>query len=147
MRKPLLAVLMAVLLVGACSHGHRNVPAKIPADPVTGVPLSQADPRPLVSQVTNLVVERVADGVIVHATGLPPTQGWWNAALVLDGDGTPVKGVLTLRFVLLPPTTPTPSSTPQSREITVAARLTEFQLAGVRQITVQGADNARSARR
>ncbi len=35
-----------------------------------------ADPRPLVAEVTSLVVERTPTGAIVRATGLPPDQGW-----------------------------------------------------------------------
>ncbi|OZA08094.1 MAG: hypothetical protein B7Y02_12980, partial [Rhodobacterales bacterium 17-64-5] len=40
------------------------------------------DPRPLVAEVLTMVVEPIPGGAIVRATGLPPTQGWWQAELI-----------------------------------------------------------------
>lgn len=158
MRKPLLAALIAALTLGACGqsrlnplnwfgHSKRTAVATVPVDPKTGVPLAQPDPRPQVAEVTSLSVERTPGGAIVHATGLPPTQGWWNAELVPENDGKPVKGVLSYRFVIVPPPGATAVSTPQSREVTVAVRLTDYQLQGVHAITVAGSADARTVRR
>ncbi|WP_127900304.1 hypothetical protein [Solirhodobacter olei] len=158
MKKPLLGALGLALVVSGCGFGQSRFnpvnwfgPSKktvvSTVDPVTGVPLAKPDPRGLVADVSTMRVEAVPGGVIVRATGLPPTQGWWDGALLAENDGKPVKGVLTFRFVVVPPAEPTPSSTPRSRELTVAVHLTDFQLAGVRAITVTGANNARTARR
>lgn len=110
--------------------------------PGSSVPV---DPRPLVASVTGLVVEPYPGGAIVRATGLPPSQGWWEAELV----GLPIdeNGVQVFEFHVFPPPAPTPSGLPQSREITVAAAISTIRLERVREIVVQGATNSRSSRR
>ncbi len=156
MKKPLLAAVMVVLLVAGCAgiRSSRLNPFNwfggssrgAPAAAVV-VPAGKVDTRVLVDTVESLSVEQVPGGAIVHATGLSPTQGWYNAALVAEDDGVPVKGVLTYRFLVMPPPVATRVSTPQSRQVTVAAALSRVQLEGVRQITVTGARNSRSSRR
>lgn len=103
------------------------------------------DGRQLVADVTALVIERNPGGAIVRATGLPPTQGFWEAELV--SVPTEEEGVALYEFRVFPPPTPKPVSTVQSREITVATYLSDIALAQVRQIVVQGANGAQSARR
>ncbi len=56
-------------------------------------------------------------------------------------------GRLTLRFILYPPQEPSRVSTQQSREVVVALSLSNRQLQDIREIVVQGAQNARSSRR
>lgn len=111
---------------------------------VDGVP---QDPRPLVQQVTALEVARQPGGAIVTATGLPPTQGWFDAALVPEGDGSVKDGVLTYRFVVNAPLELRRTSTPQSREVTAAVFLSDIRLQEVRKIVVQGASNSRATSR
>lgn len=109
------------------------------------LPETAADPRPLVAEVVSMTVEPMAGGAIVRATGRTPTQGWWQAELVampLTEDG-----VLVYEFRLLPPITQTDVNTPQSREVTVAHYISDIRLEPVREIVVQGASNARAARR
>jgi hypothetical protein len=151
MKKPLIAAICATLVLGACgSIGSSRL------NPFNWFGSSQevvlpslileapADPRSLVASVTELTLERLQGGVIVRATGLPQTQGFWDAELVaLPAEG----GRLVYDFRVFPPTEVSDASTPQSREITVAAFLTNFQLEGISDITVQGAANARSSRR
>jgi len=107
------------------------------------------DPRPLVDQVTSVTVERAPGGAIVRATGLPPMQGYWSAALVpADRDVLPDEnGVLTLDFRALPPASPQPAGTPQSREIVTGFFLSEQDLRPVRSILVRAERNSRSVRR
>lgn len=105
------------------------------------------DRRPLVAEITALVIERMPGGAIVRATGLPPEQGWHTAELVRESDDQPADGVLTYAFRAVPPATRTRVSTQQSRELTVARFLSDFDLASIRQIRVVGARNARVARR
>lgn len=103
------------------------------------------DPRALVAQVTDLKVEPYPGGAILRATGLPPSQGFWEAELVeqpLDEDGR-----LVYEFRVFPPQDPQPAGTPRSREIVVAVALSERKLAGVTALVVQGAGNALSSRR
>lgn len=107
---------------------------------------AETDPRPLVEDVVSMAVEGYSTGVIVRATGITPTQGWWNAELVEatleDEDPTH----LVLEFRLVPPPSPTPVNTPRSREVTVAKTLSLSRLDNISQITVQGARNARTSR-
>jgi hypothetical protein len=104
-----------------------------------------ADPRPLVETVLSMAVEPIPGGAIVRARGQSPTQGWWQAELVpLDVDD---RGVLVYEFRIEPPPTITPTNTPQSRQVDVAIFVSDIGLANVREIVVQGATNARSARR
>jgi hypothetical protein len=106
-----------------------------------------ADNRALVTQVTSLTVDALPTGAIVAASGLPPTQGWWDAELVAENDGNPVEGVLTLRFVVGEPPGPRRSGTPQSREVTAAYNLSNIDLQEIAEIVVVGETNSRSSRR
>ncbi|NBO21249.1 MAG: hypothetical protein EBU97_04805, partial [Rhodobacteraceae bacterium] len=69
----------------------------------------------------------------------------WNAELVAK----PVTddGKLVIEFRIFPPVSETPTGTPQSRQITAALALSDIKLAPVTEIIVQGAQNARAARR
>lgn len=110
-----------------------------------GVP---TDFRPRIDQVTGLVLERVPGGVILRATGLPETMGYWNAALVpVDPDLRPDEdGVLAFDFRALPPPTPQPAGRPAAREIVTGQLLTAQTLREVRVIRVQAERNARDIR-
>jgi hypothetical protein len=152
MTKPLLAALSLTVVLGACGGGFsarlnpfnwfRGAQEVQPS--ALAVPAAAQDPRPLAQQITFLAVEPMQGGAIVRATGLPPTQGHWDAELV----ARPVAdGVLIYDFRLVPPLTASAVSTQQSREVQVAAFLSTFKLESIREITVQTATNARSSRR
>ena len=116
------------------------------AEPVQVV--ERGDPRPLVAEITQLVIERTPGGAIVRVTGLPPTQGWYGADLVaLNPDDKPINGVLSYSLRAEPPETQTRVSTRQSRELTAAVFVSDITLSGVRVIQVTGAQNSRIARR
>lgn len=109
------------------------------------LPGEKTDPRGLVETVLSMAVEPIPGGAVVRARGLTPTQGWWEAELVArDVDEN---GVLVYEFRLLPPTGRTDVNTQRSREIDVAIYISDVKLENVREIVVQGATNARSARR
>ena len=150
MRLPLLAALTAVMLLTACGGfresrlNPRNWFGR--SEPVDRVLAeAPADPRPMIDQVLMMVVEPYPGGAIVRATGLPPTQGYWDAAL----EPLPMdeNGVLVYEFRIFPPIVPRRAGTQPSREITAAASLSDIALQGVTQIVVQGAQNARASRR
>lgn len=109
------------------------------------LPNEQDDPRPLVAAVLSMSVEPIPGGAIVRARGETPTQGWWQAELVPQDVSE--DGVLVYEFRLVPPTTQTDVNTPQSRQVDVAIYISDIRLDTVREIVVQGAGNARSARR
>lgn len=110
-------------------------------------PNEAADGRQLIREVTDLTLEPMPTGVIVRATGLPPTQGWWKAELVVENHGLPVDGVISYRFLVFQPPGATPASTTQSRVITAAAFLSNPKLAETTKIVVQGEANSRETRR
>lgn len=152
MRLPLLAALAAVMVLTSCGairesrlnpfNWFGRSEARQTGDLV---PAEIADPRPLVDQVLSMVVEPYPGGAIVRATGLSPTQGYYKAELVpreVDENG-----VLVYDFRILPPPEPKRVGAQQTREVTVAATLTTADLEGLREIVVQGGQNARSSRR
>lgn len=150
MNKTLVTALCATLALGACSSIGKsrlnpfNWFGRSQEATVSAPTAEIADKRALVAQVTDLTLEKMPGGVIVRATGLPPTQGFWEAELV----ARPIEdGIITYDFRVFPPITPKASSTTQSREIIVAAYLSNIKLDAIRQITVQGASNARTSRR
>ena len=150
MNKPLMAGIAATLILGGCGFGasRLNPFNWFGGSSESAVVATEADgpqdDRLLVQQVTDLVVERNQNGAIVRATGLPPTQGFWEAELV----ARPVEeGVLVYEFRVFPPITSANVSTPQSRQITAGAFLSNSRLQDIRQITVQGETNARTTRR
>jgi hypothetical protein len=105
--------------------------------------VAPVDPRGLMDKVTAMDIEPVRSGVLVRATGLPPTQGFWDAALVqLPNDGS---GTLVLEFRVFPPVTPAAEGTKPSRQITAVASITNFNLDGITSIEVKGAQNAMRA--
>lgn len=111
------------------------------------VPDVPADGRRLIQQVVSLRIERTPGGAIVHATGLPERQAYYDAELVPVAGERAIEGVLEYQFRISPPTAATPSGPPQSREVVVARFVTEQTLAGVRTIRVVGATNALVTRR
>ena len=105
------------------------------------------DRRLVVDQVTALTIERTTAGAIVHATGLPPRLGYWDAELVPENDGEPEGGVLTYVFRIASPRWATNASTPYARSVEVAAFIPNVKLERVRAIRVMGAQNSRTASR
>lgn len=109
--------------------------------------LEAADYRGPVAQVTSLKIERASAGVLIRAVGLPPKLGYWDAELVAENGGEPVKGVMTYTFKIAPPPWRTSNARPAQREVTVAKYVSDITLADVRTIRVVGAKNSLSARR
>lgn len=119
MRRAILLLALSAIALSACSRetgsGSRWNPVMwfdTRDIPDTLVPVEQrlsTDNRLLVQQVTDIAIERTPGGVIILATGLPPTQGYWQTDLVLDSaDSLPENGVLSYQFRIAPPLTSTP---------------------------------------
>ena len=151
MRLPLVAVLILMTVLSGCAGIKQsrlnpfNWFGKARPAPVSQLYTAPTETRALVAQVLTLKVEPYPGGAIVRATGLPPSQGYWDAELVAE----PVddKGRLVFEFRIFPPTTPAAAGTPYSRQITVAAAVSNIKLQGVASIVVQGESNALSSRR
>ncbi len=150
MTRALIAALVALSLAGCATVTKSKLnpfnwfSRSEPREAIT-LTADKAETRALAQQVTDMEVLPYSAGAIIRATGVMPTQGWWNAELVprpLDENG-----VLVYDFRVFPPLTDTPAGTPQTREITVAVSISPQKLDGVREIVVQGETNARSSRR
>lgn len=151
MRLPILAALVLATVLSGCAAIREsrlnplNWFGRAEAAAVTDLYVRPEDPRALVAAVTDLQVEPYPGGAIVRATGLPPTQGHWDAELVaqpLDDQGR-----LVFEFRVFPPPLPAAAGAVRSRQITVAASVSTIALQGVTSIVVQGAGNALSSRR
>lgn len=150
MLRPVLAATLVVALAGCGSlretklnpfNWFKRSEVRVAVD----VAEDPSDLRPLVETVVDLVVEPIPGGAIVRARGLPPTQGWWDAELVLTPNEDPT--VLVYEFRIMQPDRPQDVNLPQSREIDVAIFVSDYKLEFVNEVVVQGATNARSARR
>jgi hypothetical protein len=150
---PLLVVLTLTLTLAACGsiRESRLNPfnwfgrSQAAAPATLAQPGAAVDTTPLVAQVVSMSVEPLAGGAIVRATGLSPTQGYWAGELVprpLDENGR-----LVFDFRLAPPPEPKRVSTEFSRQVSVAAYLSDIKLSEINEIVVQGQLNARSSAR
>ncbi|MGB3408201.1 MAG: hypothetical protein WBA67_11980 [Jannaschia sp.] len=142
-----LAVL-AVLAVAGCGLGQTRLnPFNwFGSDRSEAVTTAQATPSvPVIDQVLSLTVDATPGGAIISTVGLPPTQGFWEANLVRlpDDDAS----LMLFEFRILPPLEPYPSGTQPSREVLAGTVVSNQDLAGIRTIAVQGAQNRRSVRR
>lgn len=149
MKRAVVLVTVLGLGLGACGQSKLNPFNWFGHGPQQGTAVAvftpPVDPRGLVAQVMALKVEPYPGGAIVRATGVPPTQGFWNASLVeLPYDG---KGHIVFEFRISRPLTPNPAGTQPSREVTVATNLTDYKLQDINAIEVRSATNAMSAHR
>jgi hypothetical protein len=156
MNRTTLAALSAVLFLSACGgfSGSRfnpfnwfDRPAQETESLIPSDGYGMVDNRAPVVQVTEMALERRPGGAVLRASGLPPTQGWWDAELRAENDGEPVDGVLLFTFVVAEPRQAMPQGSPMSREVTAAVFLSDIRLNAAREVRVQGAQNARSLRR
>ncbi len=108
--------------------------------------LAVIDTRPLVPQVSAVRVEPTPGGVIVRATGLAPTAGYWDAALVPQ-PAPEGSREMQLEFRVRPPRTVTGNAPTSAREIQAAHFLTNQDIDGVSRITVIGGVESRSSSR
>ena len=109
-----------------------------------GRTVNMVDARPMLQSVTALSVDRSPTGAIVRATGVAPTQGFFNAELVNAGVSS---GVLTLEFRAQAPSGFEAEGSAASRQITTAYAIDAEDLSTIRRVRVQAATNARTAAR
>ena len=144
------ALIAATLLLAACSGGGlfswltQEEPVEL-LDEIDFVEI--AEDRPLVQTVDTLVLERLPGGVIIRATGVPTTQGWYDAQLVREGGAAAGTGVAVYSFRARPPEGATRVSTQQSRELVAGAFLSDIELAGISSVRVLSASNSRTVGR
>ncbi|WP_187430109.1 hypothetical protein ROLI_023970 [Roseobacter fucihabitans] len=97
--------------------------------------------------VSSVVIERIADGIIIRVTGLAARQGFYAVQLTPgNAEQKAVDGVLTYRLEGLqgPGALGGPTA---SREIIVARKVSNQTLQGTRTIRVEARNNSMTARR
>lgn len=126
-------------------------------EPAGGYDLASRDPRQLMGSITSARWEPLGEGRLLVVTGLAPTKGWWDPALVTETPAptgrirADADGVLRLRFVAFPPPPDSPdarrAANPQVDTITTAMTISTPALRGIEQVVIQGAGNAITLRR
>jgi len=109
--------------------------------------LEDQEYRGLVPQVIELQILQSPGGAIVHARGLTPRLGYWDAELVAENFERPDNGVLTYMFRISEPPFQTIAGRAQQREVLVGHFVSDTKLQGVRTIRVVGANNSRASSR
>lgn len=102
------------------------------------------DSRDLIAQVIFAEIAQTPSGAILRATGVAPTQGYFNAELVLESIQN---GTATYAFRVERPARFEIEGTTASRTITAATVLSAGDLTGIRSVIVKGAGNTLTARR
>lgn len=102
-------------------------PLVLPGDTTTVV-----DGRSMITQVTDLQVDRTPTGAIITARGVAPSAGYFNAQLVHTGTQS---GVMTFEFRAEAPATP-PAGSGNALYITAATSVDLAGLQGVSAVVV-----------
>lgn len=88
-------------------------------------------------------VERGYGGVILRVTGVAPTQGFYNAALVPENGGVPdAAGVMTVALVAVPPETREAVGPERTRLLMTGAFMSDRELRDVRAFRVVAGPNS-----
>ncbi len=88
-------------------------------------------------------VERGFGGVILRVTGIAPTQGFHDATLIAEDDGTPdAAGVLTVSLFAIPPLAPQAVGPERTRLLMTAVFLTDRELRDIRGFRVVAGQNS-----
>ena len=146
MRKIALSLLL-VCLATSCGNSRSNPFAAGSEEEQNRMQVLEqqvaADERELVAHVSSIRADINPNGIILIATGLPESQGYWDAQLVSLNDEVPVNGVLSYEFVAAKPLESIGVGSPESREIVVGRSIGNRKLGGVTSIRVVSASNVR----
>lgn len=89
------------------------------------------------------VLERGYGGSILRVTGIAPTQGFFNAALVAENGGAvDAAGVLTVALLAVPPLAPQAVGPERTRLLITAAFVQTLELRDIRAFRVVASNNA-----
>ena len=95
------------------------------------------DPAPVAMR--SAVAERSLTGVIVRVEGEAPAQGYWGAALEPVGGGAPdASGVVSFRFVAIPPLSVEAAGPARTRRLSAAIYVPNLALKTTRAVRVAG---------
>lgn len=90
-------------------------------------------------------LDPAATGYVLVARGVAPTQGFHTAALAPVDDGRPdAAGIVTFRFIALPPGVPEAVGPDRTRGLQAAAYIPTRALRDMRGVRVTGANTTRT---
>jgi hypothetical protein len=113
------------LLTGLFTRAPPDLPDAVP------VPMREA------------TLERGYGGVILRATGVAPTQGYFDATLLAENGGAPdASGALTVRLVAVPPLAPEAVGPERTRLLLTAAFVQDLELRDIRAFRVVAAGSS-----
>lgn len=154
MKTPISALVVSALLLSACGESRLNPfnwfgggQEEETLELTAEAREAAIDRRGLVEEVISLRIDRTNGGAVIHAVGLPATQGYFDAELVAHNDGQPTDGVLTYLFRIERPLGFERVVNQRSREVTVAAFLSDIALEGITSIRVVAQGNSMVSRR
>ncbi len=112
------------LITGLFTRQPRDLPDAVP------VPMRAA------------ALERGYGGVILRVTGVAPTQGFFDATLLVANEGAPdAAGVMTVRLVAVPPDRPEAVGPERTRLLLAGGFVQDLELRGIRAIRVVSAQD------
>lgn len=150
--------MLAVVGLSGCSwfgFGSGDEPSEGAASvAATGLSVEQvavpaaADGTVLVDGLTEVVPEPALRGVIVRATSIAPTQGYYDAELVAANKGAPdANGIVTFAFRAKPPLGRASVGPARSRVLTSAVFVGDAELTEIRGFRVISRTNTVNLRR
>lgn len=96
----------------------------------------------MVPQVTNLAQFPITNGLIISASGMPNTQGFYNPVLLPLNDEMPMDGYLNYELRASAPKEETNVGTYRSRQLDAALTITEDKLKNIIGIRVIALENS-----
>jgi len=135
----IILALFAAVAVAGCGNAKREQVAEVPE-------IQTKPARGLVDRVDDLRFAPAAGGAIIHITGLPPREGYYDSNLVPAAGESAEDGTLHYEFRVTAPRNETPVGTRRSREIMAARFIPQQVLEGVTQVRVISSENALSVR-
>ncbi len=108
-----------------------------------GAQAAAVDPVPL--PLAEARLDPAATGYVVLARGVAPTQGFHTAILAPVDEGRPdAAGIVTFRFLALPPIGPEAVGPERTRGLQAAAYIPARERRNIRGVRVTGADATRT---
>jgi hypothetical protein len=143
MRNGLLLLAGAWLLAG-CGGGMPNFLGREGGDGFYRLGGEEL-PDPVPVAMRSAVAERSLTGVIVRVEGEAPAQGYWGAALEPVGAGAPdASGVVSFRFVAIPPTSVEAVGPARTRRLSAAVSVPNLALKSTRAVRIAGIGTAQT---
>ncbi|MHA3978513.1 hypothetical protein ACW9UR_12575 [Halovulum sp. GXIMD14794] len=151
------AAVLAIFAMTACSQGEppAGTTTYVAQGAVIGGRSVQEISAPvgangsvLMDGLASVIPEPALRGLLIRATSIAPTQGYYGSILLPAYGGAPdSNGIVTFAFRAFPPEVPQPVGAPRSRQLTAAVFIQDSELANVRGFRVLSRTNTVSLAR